>query len=358
MKHLLLLLLILTGSLAFAERPDLMTYKDDQGNRKNVVTEKDWEVRRQEILGAMQEVMGRLPDCDNLPPLDIQVIHVQDEETFVRKTIRFTAAENEFVTAYLYLPRSNGNKRPAMLALQGTDFALGKRSVDGESSQNNRATARELARRGYVVIAPDYPGMGELKDFDFKSARYESGTMAAIFYHRRCVDLLQSLDEVVPDRIGVIGHSLGGHNAMFVGAFDPRINVIVSSCGWTPFEDCDADLGQWAQDVYMPFIRDKYQSDWQRIPFEFHEVIAIFAPRAFFSSSPTGDTPFIVDGVRKGIALASKAYAFHHSENNLQVRYPETGHDFPPDIRLEAYRFIDRVLNFQPDLDDCLMVPK
>lgn len=48
---------------------------------------------------------------------------------------------------------------------------------------------RELAERGYIVIAPDYPSMGDLTDYDFSSDRYESGTMKAIFNHMRCVDL-------------------------------------------------------------------------------------------------------------------------------------------------------------------------
>ncbi|MCL2306292.1 MAG: alpha/beta fold hydrolase [Planctomycetaceae bacterium] len=352
----------------FGQRPDLMTFLDEQGKRQKVQTEKDWKERRREILDAMQEVMGPLPDRDNLPPLDVQIIHVQEEKTFVRKTIRFTAAENEFVPAYLYLPLRDGKsvseKRPAILVPHETSD-LGKRSVDGERSVPNRAYARELARRGYVVIAPDYPGFGELQDYDFQSARYASGTMAGIFYHTRCIDLLQSLDEVDPDRIGVIGHSLGGHNAMFVAAFDPRIQVIVASCGWTQFANYDigpaaiqrygSRLGPWAQDRYMPLFREKFQLDEKRMPFEFHEVIALFAPRPFFSNSPIHDANFDIVGVRKGIELASQAYAFHHAENNLQVRYPEAEHDFPPDVRLEAYRFIDRVLKFQPDLDDCLM---
>ena len=371
MKHLLLFLLTLTGSFAFAQRPDLMTYPGEQGERREVRTEKDWEIRRQEILDAMQEVMGPLPDRDNLPPPEVQVIHVQEEETFVRKTIRLKAAENEFVPAYLYLPRRNGQsvpgKRPAMLVPHETDD-LGKRSVDGERLRPNRAYARELALRGYVVIAPDYPSFGDFKEYDFKAARYASGTMAGIFYHTRCIDLLQNLDEVDPERIGVIGHSLGGHNAMFVAAFDPRLKVIVASCGWTQFAHYDIGpvgverfggrLGPWAQDRYMPFIREKFQLDDKRMPFEFHEVIALFAPRHFFTNSPISDANFDVAGVRKGIELASKAYAFLGAENNLQARYPEAEHDFPPDVRLEAYRFIDRVLGFQPDLDDCLFVPK
>src|SRR5260221_2395852 len=58
-----------------------------------------------------------------------------------------------------------------------------------------------------------------------------------IYHHDPFVDLLQSRPEVDPARIGAIGHSLGGHNAMFVGLFDERIMVIVSSCGWTPLHD-------------------------------------------------------------------------------------------------------------------------
>jgi cephalosporin-C deacetylase-like acetyl esterase len=44
--------------------------------------------------------------------------------------------------------------------------------------------------------------------------------MKGIFNHMRAVDLLCSRPEVDPKRIGAIGHSLGGHNAMFVGLFD------------------------------------------------------------------------------------------------------------------------------------------
>src|SRR5699024_5532546 len=121
-------------------------------------------------------------------------------------------------------------RRPAMLALHPTG-ALGKKIVDGQSSLQNRAYAKELAQRGYVVIAPDYPDFGDLSNYNFKSDRYQSGTMKSIFDDIRCVDLLQARRDVDPDRIGVIGHSLGGHSAMFVGAFDPRLKVIVSSCG-------------------------------------------------------------------------------------------------------------------------------
>ena len=38
----------------------------------------------------------------------------------------------------------------------------------------------ELARRGYVVLAPDYPSFGDYA-YDFGTDRYSSGTMKGIF---------------------------------------------------------------------------------------------------------------------------------------------------------------------------------
>ncbi|MEO8962942.1 MAG: dipeptidyl aminopeptidase, partial [Ginsengibacter sp.] len=135
---------------------------------------------------------------------------------------------------------------------------------------------------------------------------------------------------------------------------DERLKVIVSSCGWTLFDYYNAGktvsekyggpLGPWAQERYMPLLRDKYNLDVKKIPFDFDEVIAALAPRAFFSNSPLNDGNFNVDGVRKGIAEVSEVYRFLGAKDKLKVRYPESQHDFPPEVRFEAYSFIDKIL--------------
>ena len=144
----------------------------------------------------------------------------------------------------------------------------------------------ELARRGYVVLCPDYPSFGDYP-CDFKDPAYVSGTMLGIFGHMRCVDLLQSLPEVEPQRIGVIGHSLGGHNAMFVAVFDQRLKVVVSSCGWTPFADYyGGKLNGWTSPRYMPRIKIAYNLDPNRVPFDFYEVVAALAPDRSIRARP------------------------------------------------------------------------
>jgi len=352
MKHFLHGSLLLTILLCMncQHDPDsdseLLSYNDEEGRIQPVKTEADWQKKRTEIVDGMQEAMGKLPSFNDLPPFDIKIIDSVKYDLYTRYSIQFTAAENETVPAYLYVPfRTDKEKKlPAMLALHGTGDA-GKQLVDGMHPETKRPTANELARRGYVVIAPDYPSMGELKDYNFETDRYESGTMKAIFNHMRCVDLLQSMEDVDPERIGVIGHSLGGHNAMFVAVFEPRLKVIVSSCGWNPFHEYyGGKIAGWTSDRYMPRLRTEYGLDPDRVPFDFYEVVAALAPRAFFSNSPLRDANFEVSGVRKAEAVASAIYRLVGAPNQLVIRYPDSEHDFPDDIREEAYQFIDQQL--------------
>jgi len=360
------LLLSLTGYGQAVENGDerseqLLTYKNRDGNVKVVFSAQEWETKRAQIIAGMEQAMGALPPRKELN-FDVQIRDSIERDLYILYDISFTVAEGENVPAYWYVPkgRTPGKKYPAILALHPTGD-LGKKLTDGQGKPD-RAYAKELADRGYVVIAPDYPSFGDLKGHDFKTDRYQSGTMQAIFNHMRCVDFLQSLDYVDPERIGVIGHSLGGHNAMFVAAFDDRLKVVVSSCGWTLMDYYDIGerasakfggrLGPWAQDRYMPLLRDRFGLDGGKIPFDFDEVIAVIAPRPFLSVSPVRDANFDVAGVRKGILSAANVYHLMNADENLSVRYPDAAHDFTPASRLDAYRFIDKALDHSPLYDE------
>jgi dienelactone hydrolase len=298
-----------------------------------------------------------LPDRSNLPPLDLRVSETVQGDGYRRMTVSFANLYDERVTAYLYVPDGlrAGERRPGVVALQPTGVE-GKRIVDGGGSgarPANRAYGKELAQRGYVVVAPDYPSFGELKDYDFAHSRYASGTMKAISDNMRCVDLLQSRADVEAEQIAVIGHSLGGHNALFSAAFDPRMKVVVTSCGWTPFHDYygGKKLANWAQTRYMPRVTSVYANNPDRMPFDFPELIAAIAPRAVFSNSPVKDENFDVEGVRRGSAEARKIYELLDAVNRLRVVHPDYAHDFTDETRREAYHFIDTNLLYKPTPD-------
>jgi len=354
--HILLLACCLTLVAAaepqtpeYCDHSRLLVYLDDAGQEHAVKTPDDWAIRRKHILAGMQQAMGPLPDLSRQPPLDPRETGRIEQEGVVRITLSFVTLDDDRVTAHLYLPADlkPGERRAAMLALHPTG-AQGKDIVAG-MGKANRGYGLELAQRGYVVLAPDYPSFGELTDYDFAADRYVSGTMKGIVNHIRAVDYLQSRGEVDPERIGVIGHSLGGHNAMFVGVFDERLKVVVSSCGWTPFHDYyQGKIKGWTSDRYMPLLRDKYGLDPDRVPFDFYEVVAALAPRAFLSSSPVRDSNFEVAGVRRAEPIARAVYRLLGADERLVVRYPECEHDFPAEVRQEAYEFIDRILEHTP----------
>ncbi len=323
----------------------LLVYLGEDGEERPVRTREDWARRRRAILEGMQAAMGELPDRSKLPPLDVREVGRAEGPDHTRIEISFAAEEGDRVPADLYLPKPKapGKRYPAALALHPT-HALGKRVIGVGSPEPNRSYAPELARRGYIVIAPDYPSFGDYR-YDFDADRYASGTMKGIFNHMRCVDLLAARDDVDPEKICAIGHSLGGHNAIFVAVFDERIRAVVSSCGWTPFHDYyGGNIAGWTSPRYMPRLREVYGLDPDRVPFDFYEVVAALAPRAFFSASPLRDDNFDVSGVRKAIEEARKVYELLGAGDRLEVAYPDCGHDFPPEIREQAYRFLDRAL--------------
>ncbi len=232
-----------------------------------------------------------------------------------------------------------------MLCLHQTT-RIGKDEPAGLGGRPTLHYAHELASRGYVCLVPDYPSFGDYP-YDFRTAgrEYASGSMKAIWNNLRAVDLLETLPQVDPDRIGCIGHSLGGHNAIFTAVFDQRIGAVVSSCGFTAFHDYyEGKLAGWTSDRYMPRIREVYGNDPDRVPFDFHELVAALAPRPFFANAPLGDGNFEVSGVKKVMAAAAKVYKLRGAEEKLKPVYPDAAHDFPDAVRQEAYAWLDRWL--------------
>lgn len=331
----------------YAEHQDLSYYLDDQGQKKTIDTPEKWELRRRHVLGHTQRVMGPLPKPEKPVALHVEVIEESKVGELVRRKVRYhTDSDNRFVHAYLFLPKdaSKTSKVPAVLCLHQTT-KIGKEEPAGLGGNPNLHYALHLAERGYVTLAPDYPSFGEYRyDFDPKHG-YVSGTMKAIYDNVRAIDLLQSLPEIDPERIGCIGHSLGGHNAIFTSAFEPRVRCVVSNCGFTRFHKYyGGKLKGWTSSRYMPRIDREYHNSPDEVPFDFTELVAALAPRPFLASAPVRDDNFDVSGVKDAITAAKPIYKLFGKEENLRANYPDAAHDFDAPTRKVAYDFLDEHL--------------
>ncbi len=299
-------------SVRFPTYPDrlkLMVVKDDEGQEKPVKTPFDWGQRRAHILAAVQKVIGELPDSYQRVPLDMQVSSETATPGYVRKKITFGSDLNSRVAAYLLVPHKTRPGMPAMICLHD-DTPLGKEEPAGLAGRATLAYAADLAERGYVCLVPDYPSMGETA-YDFKKnpGNYASGTMKAVWDNIRGIDLLETVPNVSPKKIGIIGHGLGGQGALLTAAFDYRIAAVVSSCGFTSWPQYrGGNLAAWADPRYMPRLRDVYQDEPGKIPFDFAEVLGTLVPRSVYLSAPVGDEVSKVEGVKNAVAAAAAVY--------------------------------------------------
>jgi dienelactone hydrolase len=334
------------------DRTNLLVYRDSRGEVRPVKSKADWQERRAEILCGMQEIMGPLPDKPRRKPPEVRLEEETDCGSYVRRLLSYESEPGSRVPAYLLMPKEalrGRRKVPAVLALHSTDMQFGHRVLVEQVNQNYRTYANELAERGFVVLAPAYPVMANYQP-ELKALGYQSGTMKAIWDNIRGLDLLDSLRFVKRGQYGALGHSLGGHNAIYTAVFDQRIKVIVSSCGFDSFlhyyggdpKNWQLERG-WCQTRYMPKLAE-YRGRVEEIPFDFHELIGALAPRAVYINAPLGDSNFQWRSVDEIVQSAAAVFRLHRAEKHLTVEHPDCGHDFPEAQREQAYRLLEEKL--------------
>jgi hypothetical protein len=119
----------------------------------------------------------------------------------------------------------------------------------------------------------------------------------------------------------------------------------VSNCGFTSAPKYyGGNIKGWTSPRYVPRIETVYKLDVKKIPFDFPEVVAALAPRAFLASAPLKDDNFEVSGVKDCMAAAKPVYGLLGAKEKLKANYPDCKHEFPLEVRKVAYEFLDRWL--------------
>ncbi|MCB1209606.1 MAG: alpha/beta hydrolase [Verrucomicrobiales bacterium] len=328
-------------SIRGLSRSDLLQYHGKNGQIGRASTPKEWASRRAEALKAFQSIAGPLPGDEKRCALDVKIDEEVDCGSYVRRAISYASEPGSRTTAFLCIPKTALTGKPAhgVLCLHPTENNIGYKVVVGLGGKPHRQYASELAERGMVTIAPSYVQLAQYQP-DLKALGYQSGTMKAIWDNIRAMDLLDALPFVIHGRYAAIGHSLGGHNAIYTAVNDDRIQVVVSSCGFDSFLDYyGGKINGWTQERYMPKLAD-YLEHAEDVPFDFYELVACLAPRKFFANAPLRDANFRWDSVDRILAAARPVYALHGAEANIKVTHPDSEHDFPDTERFAAYDWI------------------
>ncbi|GAA1850543.1 prolyl oligopeptidase family serine peptidase [Pseudonocardia ailaonensis] len=114
----------------------------------------------------------------------------------------------------MFLPADGPGPHPTMIFFDGFDITKEIMSLTVRDS---------LKRRGISCLVVDSPGVGEPLRLRNVPSRPDYEVPAGAF-----IDYLETRDDVDPDRIGVMGISLGGYYAPRAAAFEPRIKCVVA----------------------------------------------------------------------------------------------------------------------------------
>jgi outer membrane protein assembly factor BamB len=326
-----------------------------------VKTLDDWKARK-EVLRRRYLDLIRDSEKPAKPPLDL-VVHetVNVDGVYVRKLISYNVEADERARAYLAIPLGLKGRAPAMVTLHGT-YPRGKDQEAGLVGAPEKAFLNQLARRGYVVISPDHfvagdrtppEGAYDTARFYEKHPRWTAVGKAA-YEDSIAIDVLQSLPEVDPDRIGVVGHSLGGHGSYFLAAYDSRIKVAVSNSSGAPFR-YNSKVDAWARDkwyIYLKPMRDELLKGILP-PIDMHEIMALIAPRPYLdlcalNDRIAGDPPELAGMTyrQRNLMLMKvmDVYELEGAPQNFAYYTHGQGHSVPYEARQLIFGWLDKHL--------------
>ncbi|MBC8873575.1 MAG: dienelactone hydrolase family protein [Planctomycetes bacterium] len=359
-KSLVLALFVLfVGSGVFGaqsdETPDLFQVPVVKSSwddlTEGIKTQEDWSKRREILRKRYLELIRDEHKPKKRPPLELEVHETAVvDETYTRKLISYNVEADDRAFAYLGVPLELDGKAPAIVALHGT-YPKGKEGAAGLVDNPDKAYLDHLCRRGYVVIAPEHfvsghriPPEGPYETGRFYEKHPQWTAVGKFTYeHSIAIDVLQTLEEVDPDHIGALGHSLGGHGTIFLAAYDERIKAAACNCGASFFRH-NPRVEAWARDhwyIYIKHIRPGLLEH-KLPPIDFHEIISLIAPRAFLDLSGLNDG--IPGTQRQRIPMLMRimdVYELEKAPQNFAFYVHGRGHSVAHESRQLIYGWMD-----------------
>ncbi|NOX53964.1 MAG: alpha/beta hydrolase, partial [Planctomycetes bacterium] len=240
------------------------------------------------------EMIGRLPET-SLPP-NPRTRRILDTKAYTGYEVMLDAYPDVIAAGILLLPKGlkPNEKRPVVVCQHGLEGTpMDTITTEGRAYAAYKAFSAELAKRGFIVYAPQNPYRGghEFRTIQRKSNPLKRSLFSYILrQHQQTLQWLSSLPNVDPTRIGFYGLSYGGKTAVRVS---PLLKQYALSI-------CSADFNEWirknvsSEDRYSYVFTGEYEMfEWNMGHVaNYAELASLMVPR-----------PFMVErGHRDGVA--------------------------------------------------------
>ena len=301
---------------------------------------------KQEALDYVAEVREKVKKIFKFPaekcPLNIRVTNELTFPGIKMKNLLFNSRKDFSVTASLIYPEQKAEKYPAILFVCG-------HSDNGRLRDMYQTAARQLAARGFIVLSldpisqgerhqyPEYPPMGCCTEHNilgkqllltgdwFGNWRTYDGI--------RGIDLLLSLPEVDPNRIGIMGTSGGGTMTTLISAADDRLAFSAPSCYITT----------WLRNVEneLPADIEQMVPGAIEMGLEMVDLLVAGAPRPRLILGEKNDF-FDPRGTKEAYEELKALYKLLGCEDDVELFIGPGSHSLSQPLRETAYDFFCR----------------
>jgi hypothetical protein len=311
---------------------------------------------REQIMAGALKILGTF--SVNRVPLEPKVIVEEDCGSYKRRKVSIEVHPNDRMPAWMLIPKNLKGRVPAVICFYGTTSGAGKDATVGLSGRApgtpphpNLSFAIDMVGAGFVAFGPDYlrdgerikPGRRPYDTTDFyKEFPDWSVHGKDIWDTSRAIDYLQMLEFVDPDRIGMVGHSYGGHSTIFVAAMEARIKVAVAN---GPVSDFLHHGMHWAvpkgagNSQSMPNLRPYVMDHTLPLPITFYEFTSLIAPRPLLVGQAVGERRPMEE---ENYSAVRQMYGTN--VNRVRYHWYAGDHDFPPEARAAAVEWFRKWL--------------
>jgi dienelactone hydrolase len=259
---------------------------------------------------------------------------------FRRHLLRIRGRDGAVIPAYWLVP--DGLRAPATVVLALHGHGAGKAVPAGASQdpQRNelevvgeRDFAARAAQQGYLALAPDLRGFGEMTLPEGLAGKRPSTcvemSMRAIAAGSSlvgmrvrdimsCVDWLCTQADADAGRIVITGQSGGGTYSVWAAAMDTRIAAAAPCCALCTFEHALMSVHHCPCN-YLPGVLDLC---------EFYDIAGLIAPRPLLAINGAMDPIFPLHGARLAFERLQQIYRWAGASDRLELFVGPEGHRY------------------------------
>lgn len=288
---------------------------------------KDLRMGIAEIIGIKVEDMST--------QIGYRIIESTKEVGYTRQLIKYNS-NGDTVIAFLLIPEVLNNNPAILINHQhNSERHFGKSEVCGLAGNPLQAFGPELARKGFVVLAPDsicfeqrrknangiepLPGDGDFlqhyNEMCYRIIKGENLMKKVLCDAINGISLLAEMAYVDKKNIGTLGHSYGGNTVLFLAAIDERISFSCASGSACTYENRILNNVGIEMASVIPNFHSKY---------DIFDLVSCIAPRRLLIVSAEDDK-YSRDAsytVEKASPIYSELKALH----NLYHKKYQGGH--------------------------------